>query len=107
MTPQIELKQTAGLYIGRSKLDRWKWAVCIDGELDKIQYAVYQLHKSQPKQRVKIDTPQTKFTVSGVANGWFTVKCRVRLTTGAELDLEPLKLQLWYPDHVETVVRDS
>ena len=110
MTPKtnmIRLVQTAGLYAGRRVRDRWKWAVAVDGDLSEVEHVCYTLHDSQPQAHVKVSTPRTKFTVSGMSNGWFTVKCRAFLVNGTQVELVPLKLNLHYPDHVEAVVRDS
>lgn len=102
----LKIKQTVGLYVGRGKSDRWKWAVCLVGkEVKHVSHVTWELHKSQPKTSVTSRNAEGKFQCSGITNGWFEVKCVVMMKNNTTHVPKPLNLALYYPDHIELAVR--
>ena len=84
--------------------DYWEWSVWIDaseGDLDKIDYVVYNLHFSFPDPVKTIKTRQNHFRLNASGWGTFTIYARINFKDGTVLDREH-ELELFYPDGTMT-----
>ncbi len=108
----IRLVQTYGRYLGRQGgRDRWDWEVrLVDDEnplnLELVEKVIYTLHPSyEQPTRVKTNI-ESGFALSERSTGVFEIKATAMMRAGCPIRLS-LKLELYFPTHLETVVYDD